>query len=310
MAKKKSKAEELAKAGATGAVTGGAAFGLSRIPLRRGSKRLQVAQRHARLLERFDIDPTDPRLSVARKVARKDAFGKTFRGKAIPTKPLGTAIGKAKSVKGIQKKLGKSFIIKPTSGAMSKPTDFLSDLNIERRPGQVRKTLKKVDDFIVQPRLNIKKEFRATVAAGKVTSVTRRTTFRKSQIGAVIPVFGKERKEVISFVEGALKEAKRLEPTKTGILGFDVAKTNRGIKLIEANMGPGDLLNPIKRIKAKSRLLGRLPKRTAIAASIAAGAAATAGALLSKKKPKKKVIFRRIRGRIVPIRVKNGKKKR
>lgn len=288
------------------------AFGLSRISSRKGSARLRTAQKIARRKEFFGLEPSDPRFRTAFKLAEKRAFSKAFKKDAIPSKTVTEAIGKARTSKAAVQEFPKKFLIKPRKGALAKPGDFLTDLNVKQRPGQLKKILAKPEKFIVQPRINIKKEFRATVSQGKVTSVTKRRTFKRTQIGSVIPVFGKERRAIKTFVEASIKRS-TVNAASTGIVGFDVAKTSRGFKLVEANIGPGDLLNPIKRLKAKTRLLGRLPRRTAIVASLAAGALASLVIRRTRKRPKKakekrkgKVIFRRIRGRIVPIRIKDG----
>ena len=306
--------EDIAKSVLVGTAVGGTAFGISRIPSRPKSIKLRAIQRRARRLEPFgDIgeeiltNPVGTKTTL--RIGDKKFFADTFGKDAIATKSLDDVLGKSRTVKGALKKItgfaGEDFLIKPRKGALSNPKSFITSSNISRRSKQFLRSLIGPKKFLVQPRLNIINEFRVSVAAGKVTSVTNRRIGR-SAVGAIIPVFGRKRTKLIKFVERAINRSK-IQPVKTGFIGFDVAELSRGkFKLIEGNVGPADLINPVKSIKAKTRLLGRLPIKAAIGVSIIAGIVGAVSAAIVTKKPSRRIKFRRIRGRIVPIRIKNG----
>ncbi len=132
--------------------------------------------------------------------------------------------------------------------------------------------------------------------------MTKRRLSEKSgkAFGAVIPVFGKKREDLRKFVERSLRKS-TVNPLKTGVVGFDVARTPKGFKLIEANSFPAGLGNPIKNLRAKTRLLGKLPIKAALGVSLTAGVTAFIVSRLAKRERCANPKFITRGGVVVPI---------
>lgn len=194
----------------------------------------------------------------------KIKFAKIFKDSAEPAKML-----TEKSLRAASKdKL--PFMVKGVRN--STKAVFLTEQN------KISKKLIAAKRYLIQPRLTNLSEYRVTTAAGKATSITHRRFSKGHTMGAIFPVLNPfKRREIAKYVESAMRKTKMV-PERSGILGFDVMKSQKGLRLIELNQGPMDLFNPIKRLKAKTYLLGRLPKRSAIAVSLLAGIGAGIGA--------------------------------
>lgn len=242
---------------AAGAAVAGTAYAASRIPIKSKDPKLEFSRRMARALEDGEHSEALPMSPRGFDLSSKLGFAKVYGKNAIKTK-----LATPETLAAFK---GKKFVIKPNEDSMGRMENFFTD-----KSKAVPKSALK-GSHVIQPRLNIEHEYRVTAAAGKVTSITHRrlNTASTSPIGGWIPVV-KGRGEIKHFVENSLKSGK-IPHQETGILGLDVARTKKGLKMIEANIHPGDLLNPIKSTKAKSYVLGRLPKRAALVASALVG---------------------------------------
>lgn len=304
----KDKARPILISTGAGAIT----FAGLRVPVPSGDKRLAAARISQRIREGSSIEFFPTRIDTAISLADKEQFARRFKNKAIPTigleqivkSPKLTQRQRERALRTIHKFTGGQFVIKPKDTAVTNIKDLITD---KTPKSGLKKAFKNPKNFLLQPRLKIKSEYRVTFSAGKVTSVFhRRLPGSTSGFGSVLPVFGKERRNIKNFVEKAFRSRGIKEGS--GVLGIDVAKTGKGLRLIEANVSPGDIRNPLKSQFAKFRATGRASKGFALAAGV--GVAAFVGFKLAKgektyknSRGKGRVVFRNIGGRIVPIKV-------
>ena len=249
---------------AIGAGVGGAAYGASRIPVKSKNNRINSERMNRRYFEskaaKSNLSASDADLIVNAPHDKKSLaagsskirFSNIYKGFTEKARILS-----ASSLKAF-KKSKEPYIVKGKSNSVGKKQFFSGD----RIPKKIMDSRK----YLIQNKLQNKGEYRVTTSMGKVTSITHR------KYKTLFPVFSpSKRKQIASFVEGAMEESIKGRRYKSGILGFDVMNSQKGLRLIEQNSGPADLFNPIKRVKARSYLLGRLPRRTALVGSAAVG---------------------------------------
>ncbi len=190
----------------------------------------------------------------------------------------------------LKKKAPNSFI-KPKDGERSEglyaPIEDLAKFKYKGTPGMklLREGLEK-DEFIIQPKLDIKKEYRMHAVGGELSNkATSRHGVPTTK--DIDKIKGFDSKEFNKLLQKDLKE-KGLDD-KNYIIGFDIAKTKDGkFKVIEGNTNSGrsfNFLNPADKKDMLNQITGQ---KTTLAPALygvgAAGASAVGTTKLLEKR--------------------------
>lgn len=195
------------------------------------------------------------------------------------------------------------YVIKPRTGSMSKAENLLThetDVNAPR----MRAALQNPENFIIQEKLPISREFRVhmvnnvpvTAAHRQLPHEGLRKVWDKHMGGgggAFVPVLGSERDRLMQFARDATKHL-GVTPEGNNILGdtenlhhaLDIAQLPDGsFKLIESNPTPGTFMNPVVNRKVQQAITGRLPSDVAALGALGLGGLGALGtrALLRPK---------------------------
>lgn len=219
----------------------------------------------------------------------KKTFPKMLeRAGAGDTTPKTRSVGelKDKSHEGIQRELGKDYVVKDRMGSMTKSDDLITEKTPIDDPKR-REYEKNPDNFIAQSRVPIHREYRVHTLNNVPFSITHRRLPHEGARrvwnklvekvqgepgggGSFLPVMGKKRKELHQFVQESTKHL------PTGVhQAFDVAELPDGkFKFIESNPFPGSLGNPVIARRLQRQAMGRWGHDVAGAGGLAAATAA------------------------------------
>jgi hypothetical protein len=177
------------------------------------------------------------------------------------------------------------FLIKDDLSAMSKVTDFVTEktAHLKRSVPQMERAY----SSIIQERLPLTGEYRAHFLNGEVFGITHRRIPHEGLRnlwdkmtgkinlggggGAFVPVLHPgERKRITELLQKNVSMS-RLRSNESMFAAFDIAKTQNGLKILEANTTPGTFINPFINRRFKELATGRMSRAKAGLGALAVG---------------------------------------